>query len=112
MAWLLPCRAVEGSNQQHSVASTGDEMVMEKLLSAGTLCAVVAIITALSDEAQRFVASVFSGDPLSGMALGGGGAYFVGNAVTMTLGTYAADYTLLAFFGLGGVVLLGLMLRT
>jgi hypothetical protein len=87
-------------------------MVMEKLLSAGSLCAVVAIITAFSDEAQRFVASVVSGDVLTAAGFGGGGSLHVDNAVTMTLATYAADYTLLAFFGLGGVVLLGLMLRT
>lgn len=84
---------------------------MEKLLSAGSLCAVVATITALNDEAQRILVSIVSGDPLTAMGFAGGGAFRINNAMTMTLGTYAADYMMLAFFGLGGVVLLGLMIR-
>ena len=85
---------------------------MEKLLSAGTLCAVVAIVTALSDEAQRILISTFSGDPFTAMGFTGGGALRIDNPMTMILGTYSADYMMLALFGVGGVVLLGLMIRT
>ncbi|MGH9256940.1 MAG: hypothetical protein ACRD3C_20460 [Vicinamibacterales bacterium] len=87
-------------------------MLKEKFMSAASACAVVAGITALDDSVHQYVASVLGGDPLSNLSQLGGGTLRFANVMPNTLAFYAADHMLLAFFGLGALVLVGLMLRT
>ncbi|HEY5618660.1 MAG TPA: hypothetical protein VIK60_12010 [Vicinamibacterales bacterium] len=87
-------------------------MFKERFLSAACACAVVAGIAALNDDIHQFVAGVLTGTALTGFPQVGGGTMRIANTMPNTLALYTADHMMLVFFGLGAVVLLGLMLRT
>lgn len=84
-------------------------MVAEKLLGTASVCAVIAAIVAISDEAHQFVGNVFEGGSLWDL---GSGPLSAGNFAMTTVAYYTADHLLLVMFGVGSVVFLGLMLKT
>ena len=111
MAHLLPLvlgRVVTGSATLHRQMR---EMVTERFMSAASVGTLVAAITALNDDVHQFVVGALSGDPLTQLSFVRSSALHIDNVMTITLASYAADNMMLALFGLGALVLLGLMLR-
>jgi hypothetical protein len=87
-------------------------MLKEKLMSAAGACVLVAGMAAVSEDVRAFVTNPFDGDPSTQLSLAGSGALRIANVMPDTLAFYAADHMALVFFGLGAIVLLGLMMRT
>lgn len=87
-------------------------MLIERLIGAGSVCVLVAGIAALSDEVNLAVWGVIKGEPLVELSLGGWRLARIASMVTETLSSYAGDHTSLVLYGLGALVLVGLMLRT
>jgi hypothetical protein len=87
-------------------------MLKEKLMSAASACAVVAGMAAFNDDVREYVAGLFDGDALNHLSLARSSTLLTASVVPDTVAFYAADHMPLVFFGLGAVVLLGLMMRT
>jgi hypothetical protein len=86
-------------------------MLTEKLMSAASGCAIVAGMAAFNDDVREYVAGLFNGDALNHLSLARTGT-LTASVVPDAVALYAADHMPLVFFGLGAVVLLGLMMRT
>ena len=87
------------------------EMLRELFLSAASASVVVAAVAGLNDQAKQSVAGVLRVDVLTDFSSVGIRALGLARMVSETVGSYTGDHMALVGFGIGAVVLLGLMIR-
>lgn len=86
-------------------------MVIERLLGAGSVCMLIAVLAVSNEDINRFLAGLLSGDMSTGLFVLGWRTLRIVTSGTEPLVSYMSDHLALAGFGLGAVVLVGLMLR-
>jgi hypothetical protein len=87
-------------------------MIIEKLLGAATMCALVTIMAAIDEKFGEFMSGLMRGELSSDVLFLSNRAVSFTRTVTDTLGTYTSDNFALVGFGVGALVLLGLMFRS
>lgn len=84
----------------------------ETILSAGSLCLVVAGMTVINDDVRRHVIGMLSGDRATELAFVTGPAEQLGRRLLTIFADYQAAHGPLVAFGVVAAVLLGFMLCT
>ena len=87
-------------------------MIVDKLMTVGSIGVVATAIAALSEEATQFATGLFSGASQMDFAAVSGATVRLPGFLTNTIAFYGADNAMLAFLGVGALVFLGLMCRT
>jgi hypothetical protein len=87
-------------------------MILEKVLSATGLCVLVTAMAAVNEQFGQFLAGLTRGELSTNVTFVGDRSLNMGRMVIATASSYTADNMTLVGFGVGAVVLLGLMMRS
>jgi hypothetical protein len=87
-------------------------MIVDKLMTVGSVGVVAAVIASLSEEATHFAAGLYSGASQVDFAMVRSATARVPEILTATMTFYGADHAMLVFLAFGALVFLGLMFRT
>jgi hypothetical protein len=86
--------------------------MMVRLISVGSVCALVGGIGALDDQVGRVVLAILRGESPSELSWLVARLLRVPREIAEAVGIYAGDHLALVGYALGALVLLALMLRT
>jgi len=84
----------------------------ERIMVAGSGCALVGAVAALDDRVRGRLVGVLTGDASTELAMAGARLQRVARTITESAGYQGTEHASLALFAIGAVVLLVLMLRT
>jgi hypothetical protein len=87
-------------------------MVVERLLSTATFCAIIGAIAAFNEECRRFLEGLVRGDASTGFSALGASTVRVITLRADPVVSYAADHLGLVGFGVVALLLFGLMIKT
>ena len=104
--------ATVGKRRPVKVAELHHGRFAERVIVAGSACALVAAIAAIDERVRGHITSVLTGGPSADIAMAGARVQRLARLVTETVGYQGSENASLVFLVLAAVALLVLMLRT